>query len=339
MEVPESSPKVSPAGKTPPEEVALWLFPLAGLLIAVGIAFLVGFLQAHEVLHRPPALQSRAAMGGLSVEAKCGGLDRKALVTCAKREIRSGQDRVFAEQNLAAQQQAAFASLLSSIAAFLSVAITVIGTAFLYRQISLTREALGEAREATLAMVEQNRIVGMGARPWLTVEDILIHWLRFQQMGGHWYVMCSIEAKIENTGTVPAKDIFVSAKIIDNPISDRAREDVARWADRHLAKGNGYSRGVLSPRGISLFSVCPQEAINTTAEDGAELKDFWPGLALSIIYKPIDGSEFVQTVQTFRLSMGADGNTAMATAFWIGDKVFHQSEIDISAGSALDWAT
>lgn len=62
------------------------------------------------------------------------------------------------KRDLAAQEASALWAFYMVIASFASVVITAFGTAFLYKQIVLTREAVEDTGKATVAMQEANEI-------------------------------------------------------------------------------------------------------------------------------------------------------------------------------------
>lgn len=66
------------------------------------------------------------------------------------------------KRDLAAQEASALWAFYMVIASFASVVITAFGTAFLYKQIVLTREAVEDTGKATVAMQEANEIARDG---------------------------------------------------------------------------------------------------------------------------------------------------------------------------------
>lgn len=122
------------------------------------------------------------------------------------------------KRDLAAQEASALWAFWMVAATFASVMITAVGTIFLYKQIVLTREAVGDTSKATLAMERQNELAARQQRPWLTIglsEP-------FISRSADGILMCCM-VDLGNIGATPAFDASVDyalAPAIRNPIHD-----------------------------------------------------------------------------------------------------------------------
>lgn len=110
------------------------------------------------------------------------------------------------KRDLAAQEASALWAFYMVVASFASVLITAVGTAFLYKQIVLTREAVEDTGDATAQMVRQTKIAEAAQRPYIHVESM--EWFK-PEYGRHWIFLL----KIKNFGQTPATAFSISADV------------------------------------------------------------------------------------------------------------------------------
>uniref|UniRef100_UPI0012EB9756 hypothetical protein n=1 Tax=Novosphingobium aquimarinum TaxID=2682494 RepID=UPI0012EB9756 len=87
----------------------------------------------------------------------------------------SGEDHE--QRDLAAQESMAAWAFYMTVFAGLTALVTFLGTILIWKQVSLTREAVKETGDATKAMIEANRITQRTARAFVILEKI---WVQFE---------------------------------------------------------------------------------------------------------------------------------------------------------------
>lgn len=147
-----------------------WFFPIVGLLLAIGLAFGVGFLHGGENERRYSAPHQHRQSAEKRALNDCRGADRANVIKCAQEQIQAGEEAARGEQDLTAQQQAAWAAIYNTMIAAVVLIITGVGTALIYEQIKLTRKAVEDTGKATVAMEEQNRIAREAGKPMVVLS-------------------------------------------------------------------------------------------------------------------------------------------------------------------------
>lgn len=309
------------------------------LFAAIGLAFTAFGLGAYVTALSYPE-PDRYQSYGEAGEDKSGTATPAKIASAVQKHTPCENPESRDESDLCAQWRAANAAEESATWARIGFFAGLLGLVGLYWQVVLTRRAVEDTSEATEAMREANEIAGLGARPWLAFVELKIAWIRFQRVGTNWSVSASVQVFIENTGGTPAKDVKILCHIAEYNNFARAHEYIKFIAEMHTSRQNGFSKGIVAPGGRANFEYSPQSGIDPFADrDGSEAKDAWPAIVLSVIYKTVSGSEVLQTVQVFRLSMGKDNNSAISTGFWLQDKIYTDDDFYVSAGSIVDKAT
>lgn len=265
--------------------------------------------------------------------------DQKGALKCIAEAIESGRDAQRSENELNFQRQAADWAFWALVVAVFSSLTTAVGTIMLYQQIVLTRKAVQDTGEATGAMNTANQIAALNARPWLIVDSLDIGWIQFRKIESRFHVSMSVELAVKNGGAIPARDVHISFLPFENPIGEHATKEVAQFARHHFESWGGLSMGLASREIPVPLSYCPQTMFDPACPDGTEAKDYFAGLAISTIYRPVTGGLGRQTVQVFRLTMGKDDTTAQTTGFWLENRIYRRDVLKVHAGSRMDFAT
>lgn len=117
-------------------------------------------------------------------------------------------------RDLMAQEQMAIWAFWMFVVACLTFLITTFGTLLIWRQVSLTRKAVEDTREATRQMEFANVISREANRPWLKLHPP--HAIVFHPVGNESPAI-SVQVFAENLGTVPAVDVYLRPQIIHAP--------------------------------------------------------------------------------------------------------------------------
>jgi hypothetical protein len=200
------------------------------IIVAVGgiVLFVTLFLGAYfGSLYSPNNKQYQAVTGNQRSQRDYQGPsqslpDISGVPSLVERAIAnnrpsSGEDHE--KRDLAAQEASALWAFYMVVASFASVLITAVGTAFLYKQIVLTREAVEDTGRATAAMNRQNELTETAQRPWLEV-GIEVDFISASSNGG-FVLACNVLLKnIGNQPAYHAKVDHVLSPAIRNPLED-----------------------------------------------------------------------------------------------------------------------
>ena len=153
---------------------------LVTLVVALGTGAYFGSLYSpdHKQYQAVAGDQSKAGdyAGPSQSLPDISGLPGPVERAIANPKPATGQDHEI--RDLAAQEASALWAFWMVIASFASVLITAVGTAFLYKQIVLTREAVEDTGLATEAMREANKIARdnshLELRAYLSVQSVTL---------------------------------------------------------------------------------------------------------------------------------------------------------------------
>jgi hypothetical protein len=189
------------------------------------------------------------------------------------------------KRDLAAQEASALWAFYMVVASFASVLITAVGTAFLYKQIVLTREAVEDTGKATNAMLRANEIAQAGQRPWIQFEEMRVELIGLGSVDEP-TIWIKIELTVCNSGVMPALNVShweTTYSMGDNMNS----YEVQFFAQaRKRRKIHGIN---IAPNGKHTFRLlCTSDTALAS-------------VCLSICYDPGTKAEFCQTAQSYML--------------------------------------
>ena len=144
---------------------------LSLLVLALGIGAYFGALYSPDKKQYQTVSGDRASgaeyRGPSQSLADISGVPSFAERAIANPQPTSGEDHE--KRDLAAQESMSVWAFWMMLVTAFSAIVTTIGTVFLYKQISLTREAVKDTGKATEAMLEANRIAASKDRPFVVV--------------------------------------------------------------------------------------------------------------------------------------------------------------------------
>ncbi len=154
---------------------------LTALFVALGTGAYYGSLYSPDHKQYQAVASDQAGNGDYAGPSQSlpdiSGLPGPVERAIANPKPATGQDHEI--RDLAAQEASALWAFWMVVASFASVLITAVGTAFLYKQIVLTREAVEDTGKATEAMLMANEIADrndrnstMALRPWFSPTGI-----------------------------------------------------------------------------------------------------------------------------------------------------------------------
>ena len=197
------------------------------------------------------------------------------------------------KRDLAAQEASALWAFYMVVASFASVLITAIGTAFLYKQIVLTREAVEDTGLATAAMVRQNELAEMGQRPWLTIEEIDFKLSGYLHAGGL-HVSIIVEIKVRNVGSMPALNVSYYCTPIQasGPV-----RPIVEQIYSHNRKPRTFIGRNIAPNATSAFVVTTAVDIEGATSDVGALPPIY--VPISFIYNAAQRDPPLETSATY----------------------------------------
>jgi hypothetical protein len=181
-----------------------WPLPLIGILMAVGLAWGIGWSQAREQYWRQQIPAAYAAVAKNEARRVCRGTDPVKVFECVNEKAETAAQAAHDRQDLSAQQRAASSALIAAIVGLLALIVTAIGVYFVKRTLDATLEAVADTGRATNAMLAANEIALRAQRPWLSLE--IVQFGPFEvDVGGRVFVPCTLAVK--NHGASPALHI------------------------------------------------------------------------------------------------------------------------------------
>lgn len=139
------------------------------------------------------------------------------------------------KRDLAAQEGMAVWGFWMAVFAGLTAAITAAGTILIWRQVSLTREAVKDTGDATVAMVKANEIAAAAQRAWIDITPIFD--IRINSNGS---VRFETGAKFKNIGKSVATKVESVARLRTGPM-DQIYEEYNDMFRRMIKSDSGYS--------------------------------------------------------------------------------------------------
>ena len=147
-----------------------WAFPLVGIVLALILAWGIGWLQASEEQKRQKAPAAYAEAAKKDAEASCVGTDPRAVFECVNEKTKSAYQTAHDEQDLSAQQRAASSALVTAVLSFIALVLSGVGVWYVKRTLDATLKAVEDTGNATNAMLRQTELAEREQRPWVVIE-------------------------------------------------------------------------------------------------------------------------------------------------------------------------
>jgi hypothetical protein len=241
------------------------------LVLAAGIGAYFGSLYAPDKKHYQAESSDAARGEGYRGPTKSlpdiAGVPGPVERVIANPQPETGQDHE--KRDLAAQEASALWAFWMTVSTALTVAITAVGTALLFRQISLTRKAVEDTSKATEAMAAGNDIARAANRAWLSlvVKESVECQTATDPKNGRGFKFL-VDFDIKNHGPIPATDIRFFATVIAQRYGDPIQPAMNEFAERQIKvlTDKEYSGGYVlfpgqeEPTGKTLF--IPQAKID-----------------------------------------------------------------------------
>ncbi len=144
-----------------------WAFPIIGIILALGLAWGIGYLGGRDTIQRYSVDVAYRADAAASARSECVGLKGAKTLDCIQRVVARSQDRQSAEQNLNAQQRAASAGVAAAVVSALALFATAIGIYYVRETLKATLKAVEDGTKTAQAARDANRIARESSRGWL----------------------------------------------------------------------------------------------------------------------------------------------------------------------------
>jgi hypothetical protein len=134
------------------------------------LIYSVGLLNGEQAERRNSNPHSHSETAKQKAESACVGTNPAAVFECVIGYVEASEDTAYTEQDLTAQQRAAWGALVAAFAGLLSVGISLLGLYWIKGTLDATREAVDQTTVATKAMVRQNELAEAAQRPWVAIR-------------------------------------------------------------------------------------------------------------------------------------------------------------------------
>jgi hypothetical protein len=179
-------------------------FCVVAIFGLIALIYTVGLLNGEQTERRQNYPHAHAETAKQKAKRACIGADPNAVFECVIDYVEASEETANTEQDLTAQQRAAWGALIAAFAGLASVVASILGLYWIKGTLDATRDAANQATIATTAMLQQNEIareVGQGqVRAYVHIEHATVKFY------GN---LLAVEMTFNNTGQSPAQKIEV----------------------------------------------------------------------------------------------------------------------------------
>ena len=143
---------------------------LLAILGLIALIYAVGLLNGEQSERRQNNPHAYSQTAKQKAERACIGAEPKAVFECVVGYVEASEDKAYTEQDLTAQQRAAWGALVAAFAGLASVVVSFVGLYWIKGTLDATRVAADQARIATNAMVDANEIARSANRPIMVFD-------------------------------------------------------------------------------------------------------------------------------------------------------------------------
>jgi hypothetical protein len=208
-------------------------------------------------------------------------------------EPQNGNDRE--KRDLAAQESMAVWAFWMVVASFGTMLVTLLGTILIWRQVSLTREAVEDTGKATAAMVRQNELTEAAQRPFVIIEPV-------EKPTDRKPLVKSGTFQYVNYGKSPAR--IVRQHFASIP---KGKRRLSKSSFNPKRKGKNLPDGIVVPSGERLHTLLFASDVETERVTGLQMNFTKPGLDGM-------GEHYIMTEGTYFL--GYIIYSDLAESFW-----------------------
>ncbi|MDT7536067.1 hypothetical protein OVY48_21960 [Sphingobium sp. SA2] len=200
---------------------------LGALITAAGFGAYWGSLYSPDHKQYQTVGHSQSASGAYHGVAEgppeLAGLPGPIERAIANPAPQSGQDHE--KRDLAAQEAMSVWTFWMLVVSGLMAAITTLGTVLIWKQVSLTRQAVEDTGNATKAMQDANEIARAAQRPWVAIDCHLVKFERKSHL-----MTAEFIVEFKNIGKNIAYDCYHCAHV--NIVNPDNREPITRIMHR-----------------------------------------------------------------------------------------------------------
>ncbi|WP_394663252.1 hypothetical protein [uncultured Sphingomonas sp.] len=177
-----------------------WYWIILLFVVTLLAAYIVGRFHGIEAQYKVDAIAVDARAAAADAVELCENAGAR-LETCLRRAIATAENDGHDAQELTAQQQAAWAGIITTLVGFLSAGGAILGLVWVKATLDATRKSLDHAREA-------NSISDSAIRAWVSIENPQVVGLVKESDGSYSALWTSV---LRNYGNYPATDIITVA--------------------------------------------------------------------------------------------------------------------------------
>lgn len=238
---------------------ALELAARGDVALVLFIVYGIAELNGRQSERREAQPHSHYESAKKQAEPACVGVKSEAVLECVYDTIQASEDTARTEQDLTAQQRAAWAAMIGAGIAFLALGATVIGLYYVRETLRATLKAVKDTGDATQEMRKANEITNRVAeaelRPYLFVDhleaiDIKSGTEEVEEDGETrtvpGYFAARVAIHLRNYGKLPARNIHVSWRTFYGRFFQGRFEEYRRsWVDTPVC-APGHERRVFT---------------------------------------------------------------------------------------------
>lgn len=230
-------------------------FGALAILGALLLIYFVGALNGEQAERRDNYPHTHSESAKQKAERACVGANATAVFECVVSYVEASENTVYAEQDLTAQQRAAWGSLIAACAGLLSVAVSLLGLYWIKGTLDATRDAVGQTTIATNAMVRQNDLAEAAQRPWVSIDCEVSE---LERKGGVLivkYALC-----FTNQGKMAARNF--SVKTGTNFALEESVDKASQWLFGYFNSRREETRHVILPGETQKFEGVVHQRID-----------------------------------------------------------------------------
>ncbi|WP_156356861.1 hypothetical protein [Sphingomonas sp. Leaf38] len=138
---------------------------------ALVLIWAIGSLNGKQTEQRQSQPHRHAIAAKAGTDERCAKVNRADLFECVYDSVETAEETARAEQDLTAQQRAAWAGIIAAIIAFVSIPIGIFGLIALLRSLEQTDRSLSEARVANDI---SKKTAELELRAYISVSDVSV---------------------------------------------------------------------------------------------------------------------------------------------------------------------
>ncbi|QKR98704.1 hypothetical protein F9288_02865 [Sphingomonas sp. CL5.1] len=293
-------------GNNPHERYFSAGFCVLVILATFVLIYVVGDLNGRQSERRQQESSIHIETAKEQARRTCVGMNLITTIKCVSEIVQASEDHKLDEQDLVAQQRAAWGTMLGSGVAFLALLATIIGLYYVRETLRATLRAVEDTSEATKAMHAANEIAKEASRPWLkmfTPQDVSLLSVTVETIGKRWGGV-HFKVEIKNFGNGPAIGPHLDAVFFDKRNGFNRIEVQKRL--RHFVETTGFGAAPVYPGDTALLGENTIFIRNIQENPILEINDM--GLMIGVWYGEVGSERWFHITSVYFLKIDENRN-------------------------------